>query len=109
MHRFFFEIEIKKYGIESRSYNSYIYFFVDIEADLRDYSDMSYIWSQRIKEKMKISPTAFNINNDLGNIITGKVLADLTEEEIVEGLNNLFKEAAELISDRLEKDYKNSF
>jgi hypothetical protein len=104
----FFDLEIRRYGVDAGSPFANVEFVIDIKARLRDTRTGDGIWRASISEREPVSPSVFGLGDIVGNVVSAAVLAELSEEEIVTGLKLLADDAADRVSIRLQEAYLES-
>jgi hypothetical protein len=104
----FFDLEIRRYGIDASSYSADVRFVIDLKARLRDARTGDKIWKTSIHQSESVSPSVFGLGDIAGNIVSIAVLSELSADEIASGLKLLADDAADRVCARLEKAYLES-
>jgi hypothetical protein len=104
----FFDLRIRRYGIDAGSPFADVRFMIDIMARLRDARTGDKIWKTSFRESESISPEVFGLGDIAGNIVSIAVLAELSADEIANGLQRLADNAADRVCGRLQKAYLES-
>lgn len=106
---FLFDMVINSYGIDAESWDSRVYFKMDLEVYLLDNNTGLEIWKTRVKEKQPVSGLAFGTSSVAAdNIITAVGLSQLSVEEMVEGFQYLADDTADRVARKLRRDYAKS-
>ena len=106
---FLFDMYVNSYGIDAESWDSRVYFEMDLEVYLIDNNTGLEIWKTRVKEKQPMSGLAFGTTSvAAGNVITAIGLSQLSVEEMVEGFQYLADDTADRVARKLRRDYAKS-
>jgi hypothetical protein len=105
---FFFDMEIRRYGIDAESPYERVQFVMDIRVSLRDTDTGRRIWTAWVNEREGVSPAIFGLGEVTGNVVSIVTLSELTEEQIARGVTRLADDAAARVVDRLQRDYLES-
>jgi hypothetical protein len=98
-------IKIEKYGIEAPSWFSSIHFVIDLRVRLMDAPANKLIWRRKVVTREPVSSSIFGISNIVGDIVSAAALADLTEEELAQGFENLAAFGAGRVAEILYEDF----
>jgi len=98
-------IEVTEYGIEASGPGSDVDFVLRGQARMYDTASRERIWRDRFSSRIQISPTMFGLPAAAGNVFSAAMLADLTEEEIATGLQNVAYDAAWEVASEFERDF----
>jgi hypothetical protein len=104
----FFDLRIRRYGIDAGSPFASVRFIIDITARLRDARTGAKIWRTSFRESESISPSVFGLGDIAGNVVSAAILAELSEDEIASGLQRLADDAADRVCGKLQKAYLES-
>ncbi len=102
---FLYLMKIKKYGIEADSWNSSVYFKIDVRIKLIDNKKNIEVWKRTVRENQLISGEAFGLGDAVGNVVSAVALSQLTEEEMIVGFSHLAEYVADRIAERIQNDY----
>ncbi|MBN1893513.1 hypothetical protein JW906_03415 [bacterium] len=102
---FLFDVIIRRYGIEAKSWTAGVHFKMDAKIVLLDNRKDRVIWRSCFDEKMPVSPDIFGLPSSAGNIITMMSLSRLTAEQIADGLDHLAVYTSDRIIHKLQKDF----
>ena len=101
-------VEVTEYGIEASGPGSDVDFVLRGQARLYDSASRDRIWRDRFSAQIQISPQMFGLPPSAGNVFSAAMLADLTEEEIADGLYNVARDAAWEVASEFERDFYRS-
>jgi hypothetical protein len=96
---------IDKYGINAGSWSTGVDFKIDVEVLLVDNVENITVWKKVIKEERPISRKMFGLGGAASDVVTAVTLAELSEEEMVEGFSHLADYVADRIAERMQKDF----
>jgi len=102
---FIFQIEMKRYGIDARGWDVGTYFVVDSRVELIDNVQHRRIWKGRVKAREPLSPRFFGLNYPIENVLDAVALSELSVQEMAAGLEYLANFSAELIAEKLYRDF----
>ncbi len=102
---FVYWMKIKKYGIEAKSWDSSVYFKIDVRVRLIDNKNNIEVWKKTVREKQPISGEVFGLSDAVGDVINAVALSQLTEEEMIVGFSYLSDFVADRIAERIQDDY----
>ena len=103
---YLFEMNIVKYGIVADSWSAGVHFLLDAKVYLVENVRNVEIWRKRVKERLAVTEEVFGIGSTGGNVITAIMLSTLTEEQMIEGFENLAEYAADQLSRKLLRDVR---
>ena len=101
---YIFHLEIRDYGIGAPGGTVEIQ--MNTTARLYETAHGELIWRRDIRVSERLSPAVFGFHDLVDNVVTLATLAELTEEEIISGFENVAVEIAQKISRRLEDDLR---
>ena len=102
---FLYLMKIKKYGIEADSWDSSVYFKIDVRIRMVDNKKNIEVWKRTVKENQLISSEVFGLGGTVGNVINAVALSQLSEEEMIVGFTHLAEFVANRIAERIQDDY----
>jgi len=102
---FLFDVIIRRYGIDAKSWSAGVHFRMDAKVVLLDNRKDKEVWRSCFNEKMPVSPDIFGLPSSAGNIITMMSLSQLTADQIANGLQNLAVFTSDKIIHKLQKDF----
>lgn len=95
---------VKEYGIEASGSGSNVEFALRGTAEMFDNLTDELIWDARFRRSEPISPRMFGLPGSAGNVLSAAMLAELTEEEIAAGIEQVTREAAWEVAGEFEED-----
>ncbi|MFC1725093.1 hypothetical protein ACFL4T_05660 [candidate division KSB1 bacterium] len=106
---FLFDFFIKYYGIDAQSYESNVFFKIEIAVYLIDNKTGVQIWKTSIKDREPMTSSIFSPESyTAGNVLTALMLSRLTVEELYKGFQYLAEFSADRIINRLKDDFLKS-
>ena len=102
---FLFDMYIKRYGIEAKSWSASVDFRIDVEVQLLDNERGVRVWKKRVKEHQPVTRAAFGFPTAAGDVFTAVSLSELTEEELARGFEHLADYAAGRITKKLKDNF----
>lgn len=106
---FLFDMYIDSYGIDAESWESMVYFQIDLKVYLLDNTTGLEIWKAHLKRRQPLSRAIFDTGFPAAaDVISAITLSQLTVEEMVTGFQYLADEAADHVVRKLRKDYAKS-
>jgi len=102
------DLRIYDYALVADSFEGDTYFVLEGEILFLDGATGREYWRARLREREILDGSFFGMPAALGNVITGRALANLTPEEMAMGLNRLADYTAQRIVNRFERDYRDS-
>lgn len=102
------DLRIFDYALVADSFEGDTYFILEGEILFLDGVTGREYWRARLREREILDGSFFGMPAAIGNVVTGRVLATLTPEEMATGLNRLADYTAMRIVDRFERDYRGS-
>ncbi|MFC1628247.1 hypothetical protein ACFL3H_03940 [Gemmatimonadota bacterium] len=105
---FVFNIDIKRYGIDARSWDDGTYFIIDAHIELVDNMEHRRIWKSHVDERESLSPRIFGLDSPIENVLDALTLSALSVEEMATGLAYMADFSAGLIVEKLYRDFVRS-
>ncbi|GAB5536359.1 MAG: hypothetical protein Rubg2KO_26080 [Rubricoccaceae bacterium] len=102
------DLRIFDYALVADSFEGDTYFVLEGEILFLDGATGRQYWHAHLREREILDGSFFGMPAALGNVITGRALANLTPEEMATGLNRLADYTAQRIVNRFERDYRDS-
>ena len=102
------DLRIIDYALVADSFEGDTYFVLEGEILFLDGQTGREYWRMDLREREVLDGTVFGLPAALGNIVTGRALANLTPEQMATGLARLADDTARRIADRFEDDYRGS-
>lgn len=102
---YYYVVKIQRYGIAAPSWFADVHFLIDLRVRLMDARTEKLIWRRKVVVREPVSFSLFGANAFVGDIISASALADLSEEELAVGFENLSAFAAGRVADILFEDY----
>ncbi len=102
---YLFDIMIRHYGIDAKSWSASVYFKMEAKIILYDNKKNTIIWKRRFDERFPVSREVFGLSNTAGDIFTVFSLSKLTSDQIAHGLENLAIYTSDQIIHKLQKDF----
>ncbi len=97
-------IDVAEYGIQAGSWTSSISFEMRGSAELYETFSGERIWRNGFYQSEPASPSFFGVPDAAGNIVSAAMLSELTEDQIVAGIERLAQDAAWELSREFERD-----
>ncbi len=106
---YLFDIYIKDYGIDAKSWDAGVYFKIDVKVNLIDNRTGKQIWKKHVQERKPVSRTIFSLGGTTtSNIINAIMLSNLSVEEMIKGFQYMADYTADRIIQKLQKDFVKS-
>ncbi|MFC1545734.1 hypothetical protein ACFL44_03520 [Gemmatimonadota bacterium] len=102
---FIFHIVMKRYGIDARSWNGGMNFIIDARIELIDNVEHRRIWKGRVDASEPLTSGFFGHDSTISNVLDAMALSRLSVEEISTGLAYLASYSADLITEKLYRDF----
>jgi len=102
---FVFNVDMKRYGIDARSWNAGTYFMITARIELIDNATHRRIWKGRVEAREPLSPGFFGLGSTVENVLDAIALSELSVEEMAAGLTYLANFSAGLIAEKLYRDF----
>jgi len=99
---FVLDVRLLDYGLRARSFNSPVVLVAEADVVLVERATEEVVWRRRVRERAAVSAEAFGYE---GRRITAAELAELSEDDMAQGLQHLAILAADRIVERLEGAY----
>jgi hypothetical protein len=101
---YLFDIIIRHYGIDAKSWSASVYFKMDAKITLLDNRKGTEVWRRCFNERFPVSREVFGLPDVAGNVITAVSLSQLTVEQIAIGLENLAVHTSDRMIHKLQRD-----
>lgn len=106
---FVLDLRIADYGLVADSFEGATYFVLAGEVRLLAASTGEVLWDARLSEREVVDRALFGLLPvSVGNVVTGRALANLSVDEMATGLARLADLTAERVTERLARDYVRS-
>lgn len=106
---FLFDIYIETFGIDAKSWESNVYFQMEVKVHLLDNETGAEIWKTSLKEREPISQGIFDSGSyTADNVLTAIALSKLSVEKMAEGFQYFADYTADHIARKLQKDFVKS-
>ena len=102
---FLYDIVMKHYGIDAKSWTASVYFKMEVKVTLLDNRRGTEIWRSCFDERFPISREMFGLPDAAGDLINAVSLSRLTAEQIAGGLENLAVHTSDRIIHKLQRDF----
>ena len=102
------DLRVHDYALVADSFEGATFFVLLGEMYLLDARTGVELWRTDLEEREVLDRALFGMPASVGNVITGRALANLTPDEMARGLSRLGDLAAQQITDRLARDYLRS-
>ena len=102
---YLFDIVMRHYGIDAKSWTASVYFKMNVKITLLDNRKGTEVWRRCFDERFPISREVFGLPDAAGNIITTVSLSQLTAAQIAQGLENLAVHTSDRIIHKLQRDF----
>ena len=102
---FVFNVDMKRYGIDAGGWDVGTYFVVDSRVELIDNVEHRRIWKGRVEAREPLSPRIFGLTYSIENVLDAVALSELSVEEMATGLEYLANFSADLIAEKLYRDF----
>jgi hypothetical protein len=99
---YYLQVEIERYGVDADGPGSAVRFNLDGRAELYDEFSRELIWATGLHIRERANASFFGLPAAAGNVLSAALLAELSEEEMVRGLESIAREAAREISTEIE-------
>ena len=105
---FVFNVRMERYGIDAKGWDAGTYFVIESKIELIDNQAQRRIWKRSVEAREPLSPRVFGINAPVENVMDAVALSQLTVDEMAAGMEYLAHFSADLIAQKLYKDYVKS-
>ena len=105
---FLLDLRIYDYGLVADSYEGATFFALEAEVVLVDRAEGRELWRRKVREREVLESSVFGLPAAVGNVVTARALAGLSEDEMAAGLTRLADFTADRIARRLADDYSAS-
>jgi hypothetical protein len=102
---YLFDIIMRRYGIDAKSWTAGVYFKIDVKITLLDNVKDREVWRSCFNERFPVSSEFFGLPGAAGNIITMVSLSQLTANQIANGMENLAIHTSDRIIHKLQNDF----
>ena len=102
---YLFDIVLRHYGIDAKSWTAGVYFKIDVKITLLDNVKDREVWRRCFDERFPVSHEVFGLPDAANNIITMVSLSQLTASQIADGLENLAVHTSDRIIHKLQSDF----
>lgn len=102
---FVFNVDMDHYGISASGWEIGTYFVIEAKVELIDNASSRRIWKSKVEAKEPLSPRIFGLNHSVENVMDAMALSQLTVDEMATGMHYLANFTADVISEKLYKDY----
>ena len=102
---YLFDIVMRHYGIEAKSWTAGVYFKMDVKITLLDNSRSVEIWRSCFDERFPVSRDIFGLPGPAGDIVTMISLSGLSADQIAMGMENLAVHTSDRIIHKLQRDF----
>lgn len=102
---FIFNVHMEKYGIDARGWDVGTYFVIESRVELIDNQLQRRIWKGKVAAREPLSPRVFGISTPIENVLDAVALSQLSVDEMAAGMEYLANFSAEIISEKLYRDY----
>ena len=106
---FVLDLRIADYGLVADSFEGETYFVLAGEVRLLAARTGEVLWDARLAEREVVDRSMFGLlPASVGNVVTGRALANLSVQEMATGLGRLADLTARRVTERLARDYARS-
>lgn len=102
---FVFNVRMKKYGVDAKGWDVGTFFVVEAKVELIDNELQRRVWKKGVEAREPLSPRVFGISTAVENVMDAVALSQLTVDEMATGMEYLANFSAELIAEKLYRDY----
>jgi hypothetical protein len=102
------DLQVADYALVADSREGATYFAIEGRVRLLDAHNGRVLWTRRLREREVLDGSVFGLPTVVGNVVTARALARLTEEEMARGLERLADLTADRIMRRLHEDYRDT-
>ncbi len=107
---YIYDLEIRSYGLDAGSSSATVRIEIATTARVYATADRRLIWERNVSVRDPLTPELFGLHDVVDTVITTAVIAELTEEQLVEGFTESARRVAYKIAGKLEDDiYKAIF
>jgi len=105
---FLIDLRIHDYSLVADSFEGTTFFALEGDVLLLDPYTGRTLWEREVREREVLDAALFGLPAAAGNVVTARALAQLTEEEMTDGLERLADYVAARVVDRFRTDYLRS-
>jgi predicted small secreted protein len=98
------DFDIAKWGIHASSWVSAVSLRMHLTAALYSNAEKAIVWRREIRVERAATPVMFGLDRTLGNFVTSATLAGLSEEDLMNGFDQLARDTALEVSRTLQND-----
>ena len=102
---FVFNVDMKRYGVDASGWDVGAYFVIDSQVELLDNAAHRRIWKGHVQAREPLSPRIFGLTYPVENVLDAVALSQLSVEEMASGMEYLANFTAELIAEKLYRDF----
>ena len=97
---------MREYGLDASGSAGRIELEIDVEAHIRSTRDDVVVWQRHISRSEEAGRGMFGLGSEVDNVVTGAMLANLSEDQIRGGFERLARQTARDIALRLSRDLR---
>jgi hypothetical protein len=98
------DFDIHKWGIHASSWVSAVTLRMRLTAAIYSNAEKSIVWRREINVERAATPVMFGLDQTVGNFVTSATLAGLSEEDLMNGFDQLARDTALEVSRTLQSD-----
>ncbi|MBN1481324.1 hypothetical protein EH223_03025 [candidate division KSB1 bacterium] len=102
---FVFNMRMEKYGIDAKGWDAGTFFVIESKVELIDNQLQRRIWKRSVTAREPLSPRVFGISTPIENVMDAVALSQLSVDEMAAGMEFLANFSAEIIAEKLYRDY----
>ncbi|MEM8598944.1 MAG: hypothetical protein AAGF99_03400 [Bacteroidota bacterium] len=99
------DLRVYDYGLVADSFEGAVFFALEADVLLVDRRTGREYWEQRVRERETLDASIFGMPTPVGNVITARALARLSEVEMQAGLERL----ADFTADRIAQEFRDDY
>ncbi|MEM9997374.1 MAG: hypothetical protein AAF809_06700, partial [Bacteroidota bacterium] len=99
------DLRVYDYGLVADSFEGAVYFALEADVLLLDRQTGRQYWEQRVRERETLDASIFGLPTPVGNVVTARALATLSEQQMREGLERL----ADFTADRIAQEFRDDY
>ena len=97
-------VDVRRYGIDAGGPGSSVRFVLQGRVEMHDRYSGERIWRMSFNEEQRVSPSVFGLPQAAGNVLTAAMLAELSEEDIARGIDNIARSATWSVGEQFRRD-----